>query len=158
MGDWIDELGDDDEQRRKTEERHNRLQFHRYDVVRQKKPELWASLMNVINRDVGKFRTKFAGRRTIEFTDIPGLGFRLYKTPFPTVLMDAEIPLNETSMKVSYTTRFTHASPMERSEESFELTVDNSDNLIIMHNGRVFSDLDEVSRFLLLPVFTVEER
>jgi hypothetical protein len=156
MGDWIDALGNDDEQRRKTEAFHNQLQFHRAEVVRQKRGALWISLMNVINRDVEKFRTTFKGRRSVEATTISELGIRLYKTPFPTVLMDAEIPLNGTSIKVTYTRTFNQSSPMERTGESFELTVDESDSVHISHNGRRFSNLDEVSRFLLEPVFAVD--
>jgi len=70
--------------------------------------------------------------------------------------MDAEIPVDGTSIKVSYSRTSNRISPMERVEETFELTVDQSDNLLIAHNGRVFSTLDKVSRFLLEPVFTVD--
>jgi hypothetical protein len=154
MGDWIDSLGDDEEQRRKSEARHAQLQSRRFDVIRQKKNALWTSLVNVINRDVEKFQTKFKGRRSVEFTAVSELGFRLYKSPYPTVLMDAGIPLDGTSIEVTYTKTFNLNSPMERADESFELTIDNSDNLVIAHNGRRFSNLDEVSRFLLEPVFT----
>lgn len=156
MGDWIDALGSDDEQRRKSEERHTQSQFHRAEVIRQKKDELWASLMAVINRDVEKFRTTFKGRRSVDVTPISAFGVRLFKSPYPTVLMDAEIPLNGTSIKVSYSRTFNQISPMERVDETFELTVDRSDNLVIAHNGRVFPNLDSVSRFLLEPVFKVD--
>jgi hypothetical protein len=156
MGDWIDDLGNDDEQRRKSEALHTNVQFHRAEVIRHKKVALWTSLMDVISRDVEKFRTKFKGRRTVELTLVPELGVRLYKSPFPTVLMDAEIPFNGTSIKVSYIRTFNQISPMERSSESFELTVDRSDNLLIAHNGRLFSNLDDVSRFMLEPVFSID--
>ncbi len=156
MGDWIDELGNDDGQPDKSEELHTRALFHRAEVIRQKKHALWTSLMNVIHRDVEKFGTKFKGRRSIELTAVSELGFSLYKSPFPTVLMNAEIPFDGTSIKVSYITTFNQLAPMERTSESFELTVDESDNLLIAHNGRLFSNLDAVSRFLLEPVFTIE--
>jgi len=154
MGDWIDLLGEDDEKRRQSEARHTQQQFHRFDVIRQKKAALWASLMNVINRDVDKFQTKFKGRRSAEFTSVSELGFRLYKTPYPTVVMEAGIPPDGTSIEVTYIRTFNLSSPMEKSEESFELTVDPSDNLVIAHNGRKLANLDQVSRFLLEPVFT----
>jgi hypothetical protein len=156
MGDWIDSLGDDEEQRRKSEARHAQLQSRRFDVIRQNKKALWASLMNVINRDVEKFQTKFKGRRSAEFTSVSELEFRLYKTPYPTVLMDAGIPPDGTSIEVTYIRTFNLSSPMEKSVESFELTIDGSDNLVIAHNGRRFKNLDQVSRFLLEPVFTAD--
>jgi hypothetical protein len=157
MGDWIDALSDEEEKRRKSEERHSQSHFRRAEVIRQKKDELWTSLMTVIYRDVEKFCAAFKGRRSAELTTLPtGLGFRLYKSPFPTVLMEAEIPVNGTNIKVSYSRTFNQISPMERVEETFELTVDQSDNLLIAHNGRPFSSLDKVSRFLLEPVFTVD--
>jgi hypothetical protein len=156
MGDWIDALGSDEEQRRKSEERHTQSQFRRAEVIREKKDELWASLMAVINRDVEKFRTTFKGRRSVEVTPISAFGVRLFKSPYPTVLMDAEIPINGTSIKVSYSRTFNQISPMERVDETFELTVDRSDSLVIAHNGRVFPNLDSVSRFLLEPVFKVD--
>jgi hypothetical protein len=156
MGDWIDALGDDDEHRRRSEERHTQLQFHRAEVIRLKKNALWASLMSVINRDVEKFQAKFKGRRTAELTRVADLAFRLYKSPYPTVLMDAEIPFNGTSIEVTYIKTFNLSSPTEKAEESFELTIDQSDNLLIAHNGRLFSSLDDVSRFLLEPVFRID--
>lgn len=124
MGDWIDLLGEDDEQRRKSEARHTQRQFHRFDLIRQKKNALWASLMDVINRDVEKFQTKFKGRRSAEFTSVRELGFRLYKTPYPTVVMDAGIPPDGTSIEVTYIRTFNLSSSTEKSEESFELTLD----------------------------------
>jgi len=156
MGDWIDALGSDDEKRRKSEELHTQSQFHRAEVIRLKKDAIWASLIAVIDRDVEKFRTTFKGRRSVEVTTISPLGVRLFKSPYPTVLMDAEIPPNGTSIKVSYSRTFNLISPMERVDETFELTVDRSDNLVIAHNGRVFRDLDSVSRFLLEPIFKVD--
>jgi hypothetical protein len=156
MGDWIDALGDDDEKRRKSEELHTFSRFHRAEVIRLKKHALWESLMTVINRDVEKFRTTFKGRRSVEMTTVSELGVRLFKSPFPTVLMEAEIPVNGTNIKVSYSRTFNQTSPMERVDETFELTVDRSDNLVIAHNGRVLRDMDAVSRFLLEPVFKVD--
>jgi hypothetical protein len=158
MGDWIDALGNEDELRRKAEEHHRRTHFRRAEIIAQKKPDLWAALMTAIQRDVEKFRTKFAGRRTVDLTMIPEFGFRLYKSPYPTVLLEAEIPPDGTSIKVTYTTVFNHISPTERSEESFELAPDRAENLVISHNGRVFSSLNDVSRFLLEPAFAVEFR
>lgn len=156
MGDWIDSLGDDEEQRRKSEARHTQQQFHRFEVIKQKKGALWTSLMSVINRDVDKFQTKFKGRRSVEFTSVSELGFRLYKTPYPTVVMDAGIPPDGTSIEVTYIRTFNFSSPTEKSEESFELTIDQSDNLGISHNGRRLANLDQVSRFLLEPVFAAD--
>jgi len=156
MGDWIDALGSDEEKRRKSEELHTQSQFRRAEIIRLKRNALWESLMAVINRDVEKFRTTFKGRRSVEMTTVSELGFRLFKSPYPTVLMDAEIPLNGTSIKVSYSRTFNQISPMERVDETFELTVDRSDNLVIAHNGRVFPNLDAVSIFLLEPVFKVD--
>ncbi len=112
--------------------------------------------MDVIKRDVEKFQTKFNGRRSAEFTSVSELGFRLYKTPYPTVVMDAGIPPDGTSIEVTYIRTFNISAPMEKSEESFELTIDQSDNLVIAHNGRRLSSLDQVSRFLLEPVFTAD--
>lgn len=156
MSDWIDRLGDDEEQRRKLEELHRRKHFHRAEIIRQQRPALWTSLIAVVNRDVEKFRAKFAGRRSVEITPVRELGFRIYKSPYPTVLMDAELPPDGTSIKVTYTRTFNHISPMEKSEESFELTLDSFDNLAIAHNGRIFSNLDDVSRCLLEPVFAID--
>lgn len=117
---------------------------------------LWASLMTVISRDVEKFCATFKGRRTAELTTLPGLRFRISKSPYPTILMEAEIGPDGTSIKVNYSRISNHVSPMERAEETFELTLDPSDQLFIAHNGRVFSTLDKVSRFMLEPVFTVD--
>jgi hypothetical protein len=156
MGDWIDALSADEEKRRKAEELRTQSHFRRSEIIRLKREPLWASLMTVITRDVEKFRTAFKGRRSVELTTIPGFGFRIYKTPFPTVLMEAEIPAGGTILKVSYSRIANHMAPMERVEETFELTVDHSDNLLLAHNGRAFSDLDRVSRFMLEPVFTVD--
>jgi hypothetical protein len=156
MGDWIDLLGEDDEKRRQSEARHHQQQSHRFDVIRQKKTALWASLMDVINRDVEKFQTKFKGRRSVEFTSVSELGFRLHKSPYPTVVMDAGIPPDGTSIEVTYIRTFNLSSPTEKSEESFELTIDQSDNLVVAHNGRRLANLDQVSRFLLEPVFTAD--
>jgi hypothetical protein len=156
MGDWIDALGSEEEKRRKSEEIHTQSQFRRAEIIGQKKDALWASLMAVINRDVDKFRTMFKGRRSVDLTTISPLGIRLFKSPYPTVLMDAEIPPNGTSIKVSYSRTFNQISPMERVDETFELTLDRSDDLVIAHNGRVFPNLDAVSRFLLEPVFKVD--
>jgi hypothetical protein len=156
MGDWIDALGSDDEQRRKSEELHTQSQSRRAEIIKQKRDALWASLMAVIDRDVEKFRTTFKGRRSVEVTTTSALGVRLFKSPYPTVLMDAEIPPNGTSIKVSYARTFNLISPMERVDETFELTVDRNENLVIAHNGRVFRDMDSVSRFLLEPVFKVD--
>lgn len=156
MGDWIDALGSDEEQRRKSEAERTHSQFHRAEIIRLKRSALWESLMAVINRDVEKFRATFKGRRSVEMTTVSELGIRLFKSPYPTVLMDAEIPPHGTSIKVSYSRTFNQISPMERVDETFELTVDRSDNLVIAHNGRVFPNMDAVSRFLLEPVFKVD--
>jgi hypothetical protein len=156
MGDWIDLLGDDDEKRRQSEARHRQQQFHRTDVIKQQKTALWASLMDVISRDVEKFQTKFKGRRSAELTSVSEFAIRLYKTPYPTVVMNAEIPPNGTSIEVTYIRTFNLSSPTEKSEESFELTVDQADNIVISHNGRRLASLDQVSRFLLEPVFTAD--
>jgi hypothetical protein len=125
-------------------------------VILGSKNALWTSLMSVLNRDVKKFRTKFKSRRSIEFTAVSELGFHLYKTPYPTAVMDAGIPPDETSIEVTYTKTFNLNSLMERADEPFEPTIDNSDNLVIAHNGRRFSNLDDVSRFLLEPVFNAD--
>ena len=156
MGDWIDALGSEEERRRKSEESHTQSQFHRAEVIRKNKDALWTSLMEVLNRDVEKFRTTFKGRRSVDVSTISAFGVRLFKSPYPTVLMDAEIPPNGTSIKVSYSRTFNQISPVERVDETFELTVDRSDNLVIAHNGRVFPNMDSVSRFLLEPVFKVD--
>jgi hypothetical protein len=156
MGDWIDALSAEEETRRKEEELRTQSHFRRSEIIRKKKDPLWESLMSVIQRDVEKFRASFKGRRSVELTNIPGFGFRIYKTPFPTVLMEAEIPANAAILKVSYARTANSMSPMERVEETFELTVDHFDNLVIAHNGRPFPDLDRVSRFMLEPVFTVD--
>ncbi len=62
MGDWIDALGSDEEKRRKSEELHTQSQFHRAEIIRQKKDALWASLIAVVGRDVEKFRMTFKGQ------------------------------------------------------------------------------------------------
>ena len=114
----------------------------------------FSTLVNVVRRDVDRYKEKFKSDadRRVDFSEKPSGEFEVYKSVFPSASVKCTLDLPAQAIVAHYAfTRDDSRPPRERWQR-IELRVDAADNIELRSERRHFSNLDEVSRFLLEPV------
>lgn len=158
MGDWLDKLAAESRERSATKELDGKLQLYRQEIIQRKSGPLWRDLLIVVERDVRKFEGLFRGdkKRAINFSSNER-HFRVHKDHYPAVMLDVEMQLGASFIRYQYAETENDHSGTERSEGELIISVDSVDNLQLSHpSDGLFSSLDQVSEFVLRPVFSAE--
>ena len=161
--DWITRLADDERKRDDTRLRGTEAAARKADLVRVHGQRLLDTLRSTITRDIEAFRLEFPGdeAREIVLENVqPDGGFTVRKPQYPTASLDVVPRLNSAAVGCQY--RFTPTNGLPPREDRIELGFvgDGGESLQIKHHGtgQVFTNADDLSEYLLLPVFTGRPR
>ena len=161
--DWITRLADDERKRDDTRLRGTEAAARKADLVRVHGQRLLDALRATVARDIEAFRLEFPGDGAREITLENGQadgGFIVRKPQFPTATLDVSPRLNSAAVGCQY--RFIPTNGLPPREDRIELGFigDGDQNLAIKHHGtgQVFTSADDLSEYLLLPVFTGRPR
>jgi hypothetical protein len=161
--DWITRLADDERKRDDTRLRGTEAAARKADLVRVHGQRLLDALRATIARDIEAFRREFPGdgaREIILENGHADGGFVVRKPQFPTATLDVLPRLSAAAVGCQY--RFIPTNGLPPREDRVELgfTGDGGESLAIKHHGtgQVFTNADDLSEYLLLPVFTGRPR
>jgi len=150
---WLDEglrqMREREEQHRLASERRLRHTA----VIKEKGPDLMRRLVAEVGALVHEYRQKTGlGSNEIEFEALPGEGFCVTKAKFPRVSLECR-PGYETHIVYCNMTRTdNHENAPREWVFSMDITVDDSNKIVLRHEKRAFETSDEVVEFLLKPV------
>jgi len=160
---WITRLADDERKRDDVRLRVTEAATRKAHLVAVHGQRLLDELRATIERDIRMFRDEFPEDRAREilFEAVPpDGGFAVRKPEYPTAALSLAPHLPTASVSCEY--RFTPANGLPPREDRLEFmfTSNGDDSLQIKHHGsgRVFSNADELSEYLLAPVFTGRPR
>ena len=154
MANWIDDKERELRNGQQLERQRGDLQVHEARIVEAKGREVLDALVNVVRRDVDRYKEKFKSDadRQVDFSEKSSGDFEVYKSVFPAASVKCTLDLSTQAIVAHYAfTRDRSRPPRERSQR-IELRVDAADNIELRSERRHFSNLDEVSQFLLEPV------
>ncbi|MEO8259512.1 MAG: hypothetical protein ABI868_19350 [Acidobacteriota bacterium] len=161
--DWITRLADDERKRDETRQRGTEAAARKADLVRIQGQRLLDALRATVARDIAAFRLEFPGDGAREITlenGRPDGGFVVRKPQFPTATLDVAPRLDSGAVGCQY--RFIPTNGLPAREDRIELGFigDADATLAIKHHGtgQVFANADDLSEYLLLPVFTGRPR
>lgn len=163
-GEWIVRLAEDERKRDDVRLRATEAAARKADLVRVHGQRWLDQLRTAIVRDIATFRNEFPGdpAREILFEAVqPDGGFVVRKPEHPTAALSVAPRLVAASLTCEY--RFTPANGMPPREDRLEFmfTSDGGDDTLqIKHDGsgRMFTNADALSEYLLVPVFTGRPR
>lgn len=151
---WIDDREQQYRTRQAGEDAKNQLQLHKADVVKAKARPTLDHLVEVVKAQVAEFleKAKDEPDRRVDFTAKPSGGFKLSRLSYPSV--ELECALNGAMLKVTQVYCPMQDAKPALTESYLRFEVDESDNVVIAdhRNGKGFTSLENVSRFLIEPV------
>lgn len=151
--DWLDEglrqMREREEQRRLASERR----LHEAAVIKEKGPDLMRQLVAEVGAVVDEYRQRaHPASHELEFEALPHEGFSVTRAKLPRVSLECR-PGYETHVVYCNLTRTdNHESAPHELVFNLDMTVDNSDRIMLCHQTKAFNALDEVLEFLLKPV------
>jgi hypothetical protein len=164
-GEWIRRLAEDERKRDDVRVRATEAATRKAHLVAVHGQRLFDDLRTSVVRDIASFRDEFPGdtARAIVFESAqPDGGFVVRKPEYPTAALSVAPHLLASSVRCQY--RFTPTNGLppreDRLEFSFSANGGDDETLQIKHQstGQVFTDADELSEYLLTPVFTGRPR
>jgi hypothetical protein len=163
IADWIKRIADDERTRDAVRNRTEETAARKVELIRVHGLRMLDDLRAAATRDVDAFRGEFAGdpARDITFdSDPPEGGFVVRKPGTPAVTLAVLPRMDAAAVSCHY--RFTPAAGLPPRDDRFDLMFadDGDETLRMKHHGtgQVFSTVDALSEFLLLPVFTGRPR
>jgi hypothetical protein len=160
---WITRLADDERKRDDTRLRGTEAAARKADLVRVHGQRLLDTLRATVTRDIEAFRLEFPGDEAREILLENGRadgGFLVRKAQYPSVTLDVTPRLLSAAVGCQY--RFTPTNGLPPREDRIELGFvgDGGETLQIKHHGtgQVFTNADDLSEYLLMPVFTGRPR
>ena len=163
IADWIKRIADDERTRDAVRSREEQTAARKVELIRMHGLRMLADLRAAAIRDVDAFRGEFAGdpARDITFdSEPPNGGFAVRKPGTPAVTLAVAPRMDAAAVSCVY--RFTPAAGLPTREDRFDLMFsdDGDATLRMKHHGtgQVFSTVDALSEFLLVPVFTGRPR
>ena len=162
-GEWITRLAVDERKRDDMRSRITEAAARKANLVAAHGQRLLDELRTSIVRDIGTFHNEFPEdlSREILFEDLDhDGGFTVRKPEFPNAALSIVPHLLAASFNCQY--RFTSANGLPPREDRLEFmfTGNGDDGLQIKHpgTGQVFTNADDLSEYLLAPVFTGRPR
>jgi hypothetical protein len=163
IADWIKRIADDERKRDAVRIREEEIAARKADVVRLNGRRLVDELRVTVTQDVEAFREEFPGDRerdiVLETMEADG-GFVIRKPAPQAVSLTIAPHLDTATMACHY--RFIPTNDMPPRDDRFDLVFasDEGQALQIKHpgTGQVFTTIEAVSEFLLVPVFTGRPR
>ncbi len=154
MADWIDDKERELRNGQQVERQRADSQLHKARIVEVKGRDVLDALVNVVRRDVDRYKEKFKSDldRRVDFSEKPSGEFEVYKSVFPSASVKCTLDLPAQAIVAHYAFTRDHSTPPRERWQRIELRVDAADNIELRSERRHFSNLDEVSRFLLEPV------
>ena len=154
MANWIDDKERELRNGQQLERQRADLQVHKARIVEAKGREVLDALVNVVRRDVDRYKEKFKSDadRQVDFSEKPPGDFEVYKSVFPAASVKCSLDLSTQAIVAHYAFTRDRSRPPRERWQRIELRVDAADNIELRSERRHFSNLDEVSQFLLEPV------
>ena len=154
MADWIDDKERELRNGQQVERERADLQLHKARIVEAKGRDVLDALVNVVRRDVDSYAEKFKSEpdRRVDFSEKPSGEFEVYKSVFPAASVKCTLDLPAQAIIAHYTFTRDQSTPPRERWQRIELRVDAADNIELRSERRHFSNLDEVSRFLIEPI------
>lgn len=152
-GNWIDEglrhtRERADERRRALEDRQ-----HRTSVIKGNGPDLMRRLVAEVAAIIDEYGRKAgSGSHEIEFEALPHEGFCVAKTTTPKVGLECRPDYEGHVLYCNMTRTDDPASDTVELVFSLDFVVDDSDNVELRHETRIFQRVDDAVEFLLKPV------
>ena len=163
IGAWIIRLAEDERQRDVERLRAAEVETRKAEFVRVHGQRLVDELRTTLVRDIEAFRDEFPGdsSREIVFEDFQGGGgFVVRKPRRPTAFLTVTPQLATASISCEY--QFPSTNGMPPREDRFDFifisVADGRLHIKQLETGRLFTDADALSEYLLSPVFTGRPR
>ena len=154
MANWIDDKERELRNGQQLERQRADSQVHEARIVEAKGREVLDALVNVVRRDVDRYKEKFKSDadRQVDFSEKPPGDFEVCKSVFPAASVKCSLDLSTQAIVAHYAFTRDRSRPPRERWQRIELRVDAADNIELRSERRHFSNLDEVSQFLLEPV------
>jgi hypothetical protein len=162
-GAWITRLADDERQRDDVRLRAAAVEARKAELVRDHGQRLFDELRATLARDIDAFRDEFPGDSPHEIlfeTVQGGGGFVVRKPRMPMAILTVTPRLATATISCEY--QFGSASGMpprvDRFDFIFTSVTDDTLRITQQGTGRLFTNADVLSEYLLSPVFTGRPR
>ena len=122
-------------------------------TIRAKGPELMRRLVAEAGAVVDEYRRKIGGGSTAgEYETLPHEGFSLARTQWPKVVLECRPDYAAHALACSMTRTDDHDSDPTEWLFALTLTLDESDDVRLLHGPRLFKNAEEAAECLLKPV------
>jgi hypothetical protein len=162
MADWIKRLADDERKRDAVRFAQQEEVARKADLVRRHGARLVDDVHAAILRDVESFRQEFPNdhsRDIVLDARKAGGGFAVSKTASPSVALTIEPHLEAATLGCHY--RFALPNGLPPRDDRFDVVFHGDAEALQMRHhdtGRIFATPEDLSEFLLVPVFTGRPR
>jgi len=162
-GAWITRLAEDERKRDDVRLRAAEVEARKAELVRLHGQRLFDELCTTLVRDIDAFRDEFPGDspREILFEAVQGGGgFVVRKPRSPTAILTVTPHLATASISCEYQFASTNGMPPREDRFDFIFTSVTDDMLHIKQQGtgQLFTNVDALSEYLLIPVLTGRPR
>ena len=126
---------------------------HRAMAIKQRAPELMFRLVSAVGAAVEEYRRKASvGRDEIDFEPLPRGSFRVTKLTLPSVDLECHPDYDGHVVYCNRAQTDSHERGARELEFVLHIVADDLDNLMLCHQNRSFTNVEEAAEFLLKPV------
>ena len=152
MSEWIErrfkQLGD----LQREEHTQQQVQARRERLIKEKARDFVNRLVDSAEEQIRNFNEKFGASMTLrDFIREPGVGFTVYKSPYPTALATCELVADEgiIQVEIKRTYKAVGGSKTTPDRLVFRLDFDASENLVAFRENREFRDAQLLAGLIL---------
>ena len=130
------------------------FELHQAEILSEKLPLFWGSLVATVERDIGLYNKSFPLRK-LDFRKNADPSFRVHQSNYPAVLL--EVRLGKYTIRADYTFTSHDLGEPQRDSVVLVLGIENSQITIKDETGSKVGAVGDVVRFLLERVLVEEQ-